>query len=115
MRSTIDVADFNAALILQIELRSRQIDDHRRRFGIVLTVERVSVKRFERLLNLRFQRDHRLDFAAGGEAKIVERLQVTRVRCGHHQRRAGLEHRHGGVFARDAFGQAGHRFRRYGE
>ncbi len=73
-------------LVLQIELRTWYVYDDGRLFGLGFIREGSAVEGRERLLNLRLQRDHRLHFAAGSEAQIVEGLEVAWVRCGDHER-----------------------------
>ena len=93
------------AVVLQIGLHSRHVDDDRGALVVGVVVERVAVERGQSVLDLGFQRDHRLHVTACGEAQVIERLQIARVGGGDHQRRADLDERHRRVLARNLFGQ----------
>ena len=97
-----------ADLVVQVELRTRQVDDHRAGFVLIVGNPLVAVVAVERVEDLGLERDHGLNAAARRKPKVIERIQVLGTRDGDHQRAAHLQQGEGHMLAGDSLRQHRH-------
>ena len=88
-----------ADLVVQVELRARQVDDHHAAFILIVGNPLVAVVAVERGEDLGLERDHGLNAAARRKAKVIDRMQVLGTRDGDHQCAAHLQQGEGHMLA----------------